>query len=122
MPDIAFLLIIFFIVLAVVSPRIGLPVFLEQDAKREAARLAKGEVVRLEGRGEATIQYRGEKRSMAWLRRFLRNAVDQQPDVAVDLRLADRFRYEGLVRVVAAVNESGIRHFRVDGLETAAAP
>jgi len=113
--DIAFLLIIFFIIVAVFSPRIGISVSIRNDSKKAASSLKKGEVITLEGRNRNTVIYRNKQRSMIWIKSFLMQAANQNPEVAVKIRLKPTFRYGNLVRIAAFVNHAGIKKFRVVG-------
>lgn len=113
--DIAFLLIIFFIIVTVFAPRIGISVLLRGDERQAAAAIKKGEVIVLEGKGVDTILYKNKKRTPRWVRNFLLLAVQQQPDLAVRLKLEPSFRYGLLVKIAAYVNKAGIADFRVEG-------
>ena len=113
--DMAFLLLVFFIIVTVFSPRIGVSVFLKKDAQKAAASRKKGEKIILEGRGKSALYYKNKKRELVWIRDFLRAAVMQDEKVAVRLKLDRSFRYGLFIRIADFVNSAGIRNFRVSG-------
>ena len=115
--DMAFLLLVFFIIVTVFSPRIGVAVFLRPDARKAAAALHQGEKIVIEGRGRDRVVYKGAAKTVGWVRDFLIAAVGQNPKVSVRLRLDREFRYGLFVQLADGANAAGVRDFRVDGRE-----
>jgi len=113
--DMAFLLLVFFIIVTVFSPRIGVAVYLRPDAKKAAASLSKGEKIIFEGRGKESIYYKKKKRDLAWIRDFLQAAVTQSSKVAVRLQLDREFSYGLFVGLADAANNAGVSDFGIEG-------
>lgn len=120
--DMAFLLLVFFIIVSVFSPRIGVAVFLHPDAKKAAAALGKGEKIVVEGRGTDGIFYKNKKKTLAWVRDFFKAATAQDPRVAVRLALDPEFRYGLFVGLADAANGAGVTDFRTEGRRRGGAP
>lgn len=116
--DIAFLLLVFFILVSVYSPFVAVPLLLQKEsAKKAVSNLKPGEKVIFTGSKKEEIYYKKKKKSLRWVSDFLKELTLNKPRTKVSLQVGPNFIYGLVVQISAYVNHYQIKNFTVKSLE-----
>jgi biopolymer transport protein ExbD len=107
--DMAFLLIIYFIVIAGFNVNKG---FLMNLPARDSTRLIqKDDLLRFEMDGDGGLIYQNEVRDFAFAKRHIRSAVSSNPNMAVVLTIDGRAPWQNVVSFVELAEDLKIDSF-----------
>ncbi len=116
--DIAFLLLVFFILVSVYSPFVAVPLLLQKEsAKKAVSNLKPGEKVVLIGSKKDLIFYKKKKKTLKWVDNFLKELTLNKPRTKVVLQVGKNFLYGMVVQVSSSVNRYQIKNFIVESSE-----
>ncbi len=112
MSDIAFLLIIFFMVTSVFALREGLHLTLP-DRSRAPVIVSASDVVTVSLSGEGSLSYNGKQLEESFMVEKLREVREQNPKLAVLLKIAPEAKYDRSVSVIDSIRTAGIKRLTI---------
>jgi len=116
--DIAFLLLVFFILVSVYSPFVAIPLLLQkQSAKKTVANLKQGEKVIFIGFKKDAIIYKKKKKTLQWVNTFLKELSLTKPRTKVELQVGPKFIYGMVVQFSSSINKYQIKKFTIKSLK-----
>lgn len=107
MSDVAFLLIIFFLVTSIFLLKDGLHLSLP-DTTKPATVVSPGDVVTLAVRKDGAVTLDGRRAQMGEIERLLAEKRDEKPGLVVLLRLSGELPYGRAVEAIDAVKSAGV--------------
>ena len=107
MSDVAFLLIIFFLVTSIFLLKDGLHLSLP-DTTKPATVVSPGDVVTLEVRKNGAVTLDGRRAEMGEIERLLAEKRDEKPGLVVLLELSGELPYGRAVEAIDAVKGAGV--------------
>jgi len=107
MSDVAFLLIIFFLVTSIFLLKDGLHLSLP-DTTKPATVVSPGDVVTLEVRKNGAVTLDGRRAEMGEIERLLAEKRGEKPGLVVLLKLSGELPYGGAVAAIDAVKSAGV--------------
>lgn len=107
MSDVAFLLIIFFLVTSIFLLKDGLHLSLP-DTTKPATVVSPGDVVTLEVRKDGAVTLDGRRAEMGEIERLLAEKRGEKPGLVVLLKLSGELPYGGAVAAIDAVKGAGV--------------
>ena len=107
--DIAFLLLIFFIVSTVFNLEMGLPMVLPSGQTDSAAKVSRKNILEVQAQADNSIVISGALVKLEDVRRIVREAQDENPKVVVVIETSPQAHYGTMVDILDELKIAGIR-------------
>ena len=107
--DIAFLLLIFFIVSTVFNLEMGLPMVLPSGQTESAAKVSRKNILEVRAQADNTIIINNSVVKLTDVRRIVQDAQEENPKVVVVIETSPQAHYGTMVNILDELKMAGIR-------------